>query len=415
VTLFSRKNLKIFFVALLVLEGVASLLLSGRKLRYPDERQYLKLAERMHDGQGYVNDRGEPTAQWPPGYPFFLSLVFRISRDPIALKTANLLLLALIIGLLPKFDLTRAVWDGVLTNGQIALYPLFFYCACTLYPQILGSLILIFFLYLLTNRPPSGAAAFAAGAVLGAGGLVIPYFLMLLPICLIWLYWQEKGPIFRRALRPALLVAGMLVALAPWTARNWAHFRTFVPVSTNGGINLLRGNYATVGPNNGVTSDIERSVRPDSLASETQRDAFYRRESLRWIRENKARALRLYFGKVANYFQFRNVLRVSSEDTFMRRTFLFVTYYPLLIVSLVRLLFRRRFPMDRTEGLFYWVYFGNAFVSAVFFTRIRFRVPFDFLLVAMVSTFLGRVLAEHRGKSAFSRKAAAAVSGPAPR
>jgi hypothetical protein len=410
----TRKNLKIIFIALLIFEGIASLVLSGRELRYPDERQYYRLAARLTEGAGYVNDQGKPTAQWPPGYPFFLSLVFRVSGDPIAMKIANLLLLALIVLLLPKFDMTKAAWDGILTNGQICLYPLFFYCACTLYPQILGSFILILFLFLITNHPPSAKRLFAAGIIFGSGVLVIPYFFSLLPIVFIWLYKQEKGPIFHRLRGVSVLLVGILLTLAPWTLRNWVRFRAVVPVSTNSGINLLRGNYRAVGPNDGVTADVERFLRVDSLRTETERDALYKREALRWIRENKGPAVRLYVEKVLNYFQFRNQLRVASEDTFVRRTFLFITYYPLLILSLVRLFFRRRFPMDQTETLFYWLYFGNAFISAVFFTRIRFRVPFDFLLIAMVSTFLGRVLSDHMKKRVISRAVSPVNAGGTP-
>jgi hypothetical protein len=52
----------------------------------------------------------------------------------------------------------------------------------------------------------------------------------------------------------------------------------------------------------------------------------------------------------------------------------------------------RRYRFSYPELLLYLIYFGNAFLSAMVYTRIRYRLPFDFLLIAMVSIFVGRVL-----------------------
>jgi hypothetical protein len=38
------------------------------------------------------------------------------------------------------------------------------------------------------------------------------------------------------------------------------------------------------------------------------------------------------------------------------------------------------------------LYFGNAFMSAIFFTRVRFRIPFDFLLIFLAAVFVGRLI-----------------------
>jgi hypothetical protein len=67
-----------------------------------------------------------------------------------------------------------------------------------------------------------------------------------------------------------------------------------------------------------------------------------------------------------------------------------LTYYPLLLLALVRLAAFRRYPLERAESLIYLLYFVNAIVSAVFFTRLRFRIPFDFVLIAINAVFLVR-------------------------
>ena len=40
----------------------------------------------------------------------------------------------------------------------------------------------------------------------------------------------------------------------------------------------------------------------------------------------------------------------------------------------------------------YIIYFLNAFLSAIFFTRIRFRIPFDFVLIILVAMILSDII-----------------------
>ena len=68
-----------------------------------------------------------------------------------------------------------------------------------------------------------------------------------------------------------------------------------------------------------------------------------------------------------------------------------VTYYPLLITVIIRCILWRKYEFSWSELLLYLLYFGNAFLSAVVYTRIRYRIPFDFLLVAMVAIFIGHI------------------------
>ena len=109
-----------------------------------------------------------------------------------------------------------------------------------------------------------------------------------------------------------------------------------------------------------------------------------------WRAAHPGDAIRLYFRKVLNYFNFRNELFVRTESSTWRDAVQFLAYYPLLLAVLARLVMLKRFPMTPGEGLLYLLYFGNALLSAVFFTRMRFRMPFDFLLVALGGMFIAR-------------------------
>src|SRR5215471_10239563 len=52
-----------------------------------DAADYHQIATSLADGHGYVNSGGEPTAWRPPGYPIFLSLIYRVSGPSVTAAT----------------------------------------------------------------------------------------------------------------------------------------------------------------------------------------------------------------------------------------------------------------------------------------------------------------------------------------
>ena len=67
---------------------------------------------------------------------------------------------------------------------------------------------------------------------------------------------------------------------------------------------------------------------------------------------------------------------------------LLLTYSPLLLLFVLRWLLFRTYPPSPLERVFALAYVANALLSALFFTRIRFRVPFDALLICAVAMFV---------------------------
>lgn len=189
-----------------------------------------------------------------------------------------------------------------------------------------------------------------------------------------------------------LLFAALVVV--PWTTRNACVLGGFTPVSTNSGINLLLGNSENAGSNTGVNVDISRYLEATKALSEKEKDVRLRQYAISWIRENPRAAINLYFFKLLNYFNFRNQLYVKTEGRHTRDIIMFLSYYPLLFLAALRLLMYKKRPISSSEAILYLIYFGNAFVSAIFFTRIRFRIPFDTLLIAIGAATLGLIVRE---------------------
>jgi len=86
--------------------------------------------------------------------------------------------------------------------------------------------------------------ALCAGGLIGVLGLVRPNALILVLPVAWWTWWVLD----RRSERPAALrtvaavVAGTVLLVSPATIRNYVVARDFVPVSSNGGINMYVGN-----------------------------------------------------------------------------------------------------------------------------------------------------------------------------
>ncbi|HET7832175.1 MAG TPA: hypothetical protein VFK88_04345, partial [Gallionella sp.] len=194
----------------------------------------------------------------------------------------------------------------------------------------------------------------------------------------------------------ALFLVCAILAVSPWTVRNTLLFGKIVPVATNSGENLLMGNSINARPNSGANVDMSPYARPDlSSMGEVERDTYLRNAAIGWITEHPADAFQLYLRKTLNYFNYRNELSTTTQTSSFREAVLFVTYYPLLALAIVRLFWWRRYPMAWQEVVLYGLYVGSAFASAIFFTRIRYRIPFDALLIAAVAIFVGHLTRQY--------------------
>ncbi|MCK4237187.1 MAG: hypothetical protein KAX38_08715, partial [Candidatus Krumholzibacteria bacterium] len=81
---------------------------------------------------------------------------------------------------------------------------------------------------------------FLAGVLLGAAALISPRVLVLILLFGIALYMQGKTIRFIKAF--PVFLTGILLVLAPWTARNYRCFGELILTTSNGEINLYIGN-----------------------------------------------------------------------------------------------------------------------------------------------------------------------------
>ena len=377
------------FCGLVFIAASVLCLWSGNKLKYADELVYTQIAKQLVNSLGYVNNAIQPSALRPPGYPFIISLVYYIHESVLLAKFFNV------------FALTATAWlvslivKAISPSGQIfaplliLAYPLFTYTSSLLYPQIMGGILLVLAIYWTIKYPKSLVSGLACGVLYGVLILSIPAFALVFVLLFALMLISNRITSFysNRFLSMFMIATVLLVSL--WIIRCSLLFDRFVFISTNSGINLLYGNSENTGYNTGVV-DISQYSDTNGL-NEAELDSYYKKCAKEWVVNHPVDATKLYLLKTANYFNFKNKLSTKSEESLFKDILMGVTYYPLLITVIIRCILWRKYEFSWSELLLYLLYFGNAFLSAVVYTRIRYRIPFDFLLVAMVAIFIGHI------------------------
>jgi 4-amino-4-deoxy-L-arabinose transferase-like glycosyltransferase len=370
-------------IVAVALAGVAYSAVLGSTLLYHDERDYLKLARNLVTFRSFTFDGIHPMASRPPGYPLVLALFLSLGLDVVGLRILNFVSLAGCMWLC--FLIGRRQWGpiaGLTAVALIACYPLMFYASGTLYPQILGSFLLLLVVWLLFNCSERSSPVYlVAGAVFGFLMLCIPSFLFALWVSAAWVFFTRRQVKMRAA---GCLVLTAALVMGIWALRNYRIYQVPIFGAANSGYNLLVGNSENTTPNGGPSTDISRY---SGVSNDIERDAYYRRKAVEFIIEHKARSAGLYALKVLNYFNYRNDLVTRSEMSSLKDMVMLLTYGPLLLLFFVGIAIRRvaLSPLERFIAI---LYISNAFFAAIFFTRIRFRIPFDFLLVLVDAAFI---------------------------
>ncbi|MCX6842257.1 MAG: hypothetical protein NTX53_08255 [candidate division WOR-3 bacterium] len=383
---------------LIVLAGAAYSVKLGNTLRFVDEKDYYAIAQNLVHGHGYSLDGVTPTAFRPPGYPLFLAVFIALGANVVVLRILNFVMLAASMLLLYRLVRRRSNWIGaVAAPVMCAGYVVLFYTAGTLYPQTLAGLLLVLVVTVLATRRPGW---FTSGLLLGVLcawlATSVVHFLFSLTVVAVWLLVaRREWHLGARVGSVAIMAAVVALIVGLWLVRNQRVLGAPI-LTTGGGITLLYGNSEKAGWNSGASTDISAYVPKDSGLNEVELDAYYQRQAIDFIRHNKGRAIRLYALKVLNWFNYRNDLAQKSESSRARDLLMLVTYAPLLLLFIARLLLAGRMRLSRLEVLLTILYVSNAFAYAVWFTRVRFRLPYDLLLIAVVALFIGNLAGARR-------------------
>lgn len=263
-----------------------------------DADWYYSRATMLAHGLGYLGTHGQPTAFWPVGWPWLLSLAFRVGGVSIwTVGVVNGLAAALTGWLL--LDLGRR-WSGSETGARAGLLAWAVYPNAILYvplalTEVTYTALLMGGIWLLTTRRGWGAVMLA-GLVFGVATLVKAQTLVIVPAILAVMLWREAN-VWRRlpgvAGRGLVLLLAAALVIAPWTLRNHRELGAWVTVSTNGGITLLTGNNDSA--HGGYTPDdpLVHSIDALKNTDEVRYDAQARKLGTGWIKAHPARFVAL--------------------------------------------------------------------------------------------------------------------------
>ena len=293
---------------------------------------YLHSGSGIAEGRGYTSLLGNPTAYYPPGYPYFVGAVERVATA-FGLADQRVLVIGLVQALLGgvacgalvvagrQLAPSGATWRGGRDLGTaigvgagvlLALWPnlvlhtavvlsetLFLACLCTL-------LAALFTWTAARSADPAGPARASAALVVVCTALCVwirpQSTLVLVPAVAV--AWLVAGRGLRDAWRVGgLLVIGVLVAVVPWSIRNLVVMDAFVPFGTNTGDNLCIGFHDGAKGGFAIPEACATEQRyVDGIDVEVERDGELRARALDWIVEHPGSLPALTWGKLAATF-----------------------------------------------------------------------------------------------------------------
>lgn len=363
-----------------------------------DPSDYSTLAQNLlqYKAYGYplANNQFKHTAFRPPGYSFFLSLIYACCDINNQLVKSVQIILDLLT-ILMIFLLAKKIFSpkkALIAAFIYAVIPEVIFFTASLHSETLSVFLLITMTYFL-SRKTKGAIA-ASGICWGLLCLTRPIFIFI-PLIVIA---TETIPNFRsRKYFSRIMIFCLMgfLTILPWTIRNYHIAKKFILVSTNGGFNLFLGNnpYVENGRALGWPPQeyLERMQLKDNIyhapsaTAEYLLDTKFKQAALAWIFHNWKDFFRLYFDKLVhllgppehipypyNYWGNFNIYIYHLLD-FISQLF----YYPLFLAVILGFILIHRIPqtekfLTRYINAFIIIYLA---VISLFFGDARFHYP----------------------------------------
>ncbi len=353
-----------------------------------DEKIYIALADNLIHKGIYSSDGVNLTAYRPIGYPLFLSLLRSAGLSIMLCRWCNALLCIINVVLVMKIVILKYTTKIAQAAGiYAAIYPLIVTTSLFLYPQAISATYLLALLYIamrkISFRNSIWFGLFSALLILTVPGMA------LVPACfMLWIWYKSRSE------RPKVYLSCLicLLAISPWIIRNTVVFHA-PAISTNGGVNFLIGVVPDATPRTGTNVDMKRqyaALGSNRRLNEVEVDRAFGRRALNYVRSDYKRYATLTAGKFLQFFSFRDDLYTKVKSQKLASVAVAISYYVLLLTC-VALLFMKRDLTSETKMLIA-VYLLAAVFHSLFFPRLRFRAPYDYLLIIATAMMYGQYL-----------------------
>jgi len=251
-------------------------------------------------GAGYESLAGDPTAYYPPGYPYLLGAIYRLAAGlgvegfptwPVGIVQS----LWWGVAIVAVGGTATAIWGrraGLAAAVVLALWPnLIAYSAAILSESafVAAAATAMWGLTVVVRRADEGLRW--GWATVAAGGTALatairPQFLAVVGVALVvWALWRVPARVAAGTV--GVILAALAAVFVPWTIRNQVQLGAVVPVSTNTGDNLCIGVYPGARGGFAIAEPCQSGVTwYDGLEGELTQDRFGRSAALRFLRED---------------------------------------------------------------------------------------------------------------------------------
>jgi 4-amino-4-deoxy-L-arabinose transferase-like glycosyltransferase len=236
-----------------------------------DAAAYAAIAANLDRGEGFSvgADATQPSSNYSPGLPLLVAGLYEMTGD-VHERLARVILallgtLSVLFAYLLAHRLRRAMLfggsgtqnassgvegsatvAGLIAAGVVAIYPALLEYQGMLMSEPLAATLLsgsVLALFWAAERD-GWAGWLLPGVLLGATAMVRPEYLGVAVLLGVVVFARGVRGDWQRALaQAAILLAGVVLVVAPWTIRNAVALDRVVPISTGGGQVLFAGTY----------------------------------------------------------------------------------------------------------------------------------------------------------------------------
>ena len=389
-----------------------------------DFHQYDLLAQRLANGQGYVDEFGEPSAFYAIGWPFFLSIVYRIfGYSLIAAQLVNALMAAGSVALV--FVISRYLLNdrfALLAALLVAINP-----TLVLYSSTHGTeslfifqLLLISWLLMRSIKSPTAFGLILIGILTGLAVLVRPVAICVPLGTFVAYYFMNRHDI-RNSLKKAIIIVGVsIVIVAPWVVRNSIVVGA-TTLQTSSGVSLW------IGHNPDATGGLMSPPLIEGLGaqkagpgagentSESEANSVYTSAAIRSVLNNPLRTVTLIPRKMFELWAgHRHAVNHSTRhnyrgipDSVIKFLPLLTQTYLILLLGMVLVAYglknsRRLLLTGAGLGLTGTMFFWNVY-HALNFGSGRYHVPMEPFLAIIAASAISALISTRRVTGGNSR------------
>ncbi|MBI4300071.1 MAG: glycosyltransferase family 39 protein [Chloroflexi bacterium] len=409
-------------LAFALLLRLAYVLLFGPSTYSWDGRVYDQIAHNILNGTGFNYAPGFNESFRPPLYPFFLAGIYKTLGSSIVVVRAVQAVLG-VISCLAVYVAGRRVGGralGLLAIAILVFDPWAIWYTREVLAETLFTLLLLLgvLCVLLLRERHSWRIGIVAGLLFGLAALTRPLALLIPVISAFWLMAPFSSRVHRQVVPVVAMLLALVVAITPWTVRNYLIHHRIVPIATEGGYTFYAGNRPGISDvalhkqsdvdQIFLVSPTEEEETTLSTLSEVEKEDQFYRWAFQFIRKQPGRFLHLFKEKLLLFWspsrevplsRFDNLTHGNSAAALVIRNLVIASQVALFVLAAVGLiagiLSKRRWHLLMLLLLLYF-----TAVYALYFPQLRYRVPLSPYLALLAASGLLSLLATLRASLA---------------